>query len=152
MMPRSIDADVILPIAVFSIPILAITGGFAVAIVRHLGRLRLVELAQRERIAAIERGIDPSRLPGLDLRLIDPLAGSEAYERPGGALRRAQGLLIGGVVTLSTGLGLIAFFATMLRSEGERVWAVGLVPAFIGIGLLVSARLVWPRNGAGTDA
>lgn len=55
-------SDIIMAFAVMSIPLIAIIGGLTVAIVKMLGRQRLEELARRERIAAIERGIDPSRL------------------------------------------------------------------------------------------
>ena len=32
----------------------------------------------------------------------------------------------------------------------DRVWAVGIIPVFIGIALLLSSWLVWPRGGTGT--
>ena len=60
-----IGAEFFVPFLVFAIPIIAIVGGITAGIVRTLGRQRLIELAQRERIAAIERGVDPSKLPPL---------------------------------------------------------------------------------------
>lgn len=47
----------------FAIPIIAIIGGITLAIIRTTGQQRLAELERRERIAAIERGVDPSKLP-----------------------------------------------------------------------------------------
>ena len=55
----------LLPLVALAIPILAVTGGIIAGIVRAVGQQRLIELAHRERIAAIERGIDPSKLPPL---------------------------------------------------------------------------------------
>src|SRR5207248_4823258 len=56
-----LDGETFLPFLIFSIPIVAIVGGITAGIVRTLGNQRLMELAQRERIAAIERGVDPSK-------------------------------------------------------------------------------------------
>jgi hypothetical protein len=34
-------------------------------------------------------------------------------------------------------------------SDGDRVWAVGIIPVFVGMALLLSSWIVWPRrNGA----
>jgi hypothetical protein len=146
----SLDENVIIPFLVFSIPIIAIVGGITAGIVRTLGRQRLVELAQRERIAAIERGIDPSKLPSAPT-LVDDSSGFGMFG-PRTARHRAQGLLIGGIITMFAGVGIAAFLLVM-RSAGtidEPVWAVGLIPGFVGLAMLISAWLVWPRgqNGA----
>jgi hypothetical protein len=58
---------------------------------------------------------------------------------------RAQGFLVGGIITLCAGLGL-GLMLNFLADREDHVWAVGLVPAFVGIGLLVSAAIVWPRR------
>src|SRR6476660_1898811 len=104
MFPFSMDEGVLIPLAAFSIPIVAITGGIVVGVVRAIGRQRMIELAQRERIVAIERGIDPAKLPPLDFGF-EERGTVVDYERSGTPLRRAHGLLIGGIVTLFTGLG-----------------------------------------------
>src|SRR3954468_3433905 len=87
------DTDFIIPLMIFSIPIVAIIGGITAGIVRILSQHRLLELPTRERIAAIERGVDPSKLPPA------PVIVEESY---GGAARdpkhRYQGLMIGGLV------------------------------------------------------
>ena len=145
----SLDENIIIPFLIFSIPIIAIVGGIAAGIVRTLGRQRLVELAQRERIAAIERGIDPTKLPPLPA-MMDETGGYTMWG-PRTARHRAQGLLVGGIITMFAGVG-VACFLLVMRSSGavdEPVWAVGLIPVFVGLAMLISAWLVWPRNGSG---
>ncbi len=135
---------------VFSIPIIAIIGGITVAVVRSLGRQRLVELAQQERIAAIQRGVDISKLPPLPSVAMDndeaALLGFSGPERD---RRRAQGLLIAGIITLFAGAGIMAFLSVIERSDNA--WAVGIIPAAVGMALLLSAWIVHPK-GRGPDA
>jgi hypothetical protein len=140
------DESILIPVMIFSIPIVAIVGGIISGIVKTLGRQRLVELAARERIAAIERGVDPTKLPLVTAAAVDTDDDAAPFPRPGGARRRAQGLLIGGVVTLFTGVGVTTFLMLLDPNGGEPVWAAGLVPSFVGAGLLLSAWLVWPRG------
>ena len=137
-------AETIMPIMVFSVPIVAIVGGITMGIVRTMTQARIVENAQRERIAAIQAGIDPSKLP--------PIPNAEYQEATDHARdpeksqrRRTNGLMVGGIVTLFTGIGLSCFFSLM--DQGGNAWAIGLIPAFVGFGLLVSAFLVRPRGG-----
>jgi hypothetical protein len=134
----------LLPFVLFAIPIIAIIGGITIGIIRVIGEHRLLELAQRERIAAIERGLDPSKLPPLPSSLYEGL--SHGGRPP--ALRRAQGLLIGGLVTVAAGIGIMLLLR-VLEPHDEH-WVVGVIPLLIGLALLVSARIVWPRgNGNG---
>jgi len=150
MFPFTMNDDVLIPLAAFAIPIVAITGGIIMGIVRALGRQRMMELAQRERIAAIERGVDPAKLPALDMSQLDAHGAFDSFDRPSSPLRRAQGLLIGGLVTLFAGVGITLFLGLITHdhSGDERyVWAVGLIPAFVGLALLLSARIVWPHGG-----
>jgi hypothetical protein len=139
--------DVFVPFLVFSIPIIAIVGGITAGIVKTISHHRIIELAQRERIAMIERGLDPSKLPPLpmsDLADTTPLMSPADYAR-----RRSQGLLIGGLVTLAVGLSLgVMLYFVADSGQGEHgVWAVGLIPMAIGIALLMSAFFVQPKNG-----
>jgi uncharacterized protein DUF6249 len=126
---------------VMAIPIIAIIGGITAGIVRTMGQQRLAELAHRERIAAMERGVDPSKLPPA----VPPFEGSGwlTYN----PLRRYHGLLIGGIVCVFAGLS-IAVFLRLMETE-KNAWAVGLIPAGVGIALLLSAVIVKPRNGIG---
>jgi hypothetical protein len=135
------------PIVALAIPIVAIIGGITAGIIRTLGRQRLIELAQRERIAAIERGVDPAKLAPLPINALDDEPegwNMNQYDRD---RRRAQGLMVGGIVTLAVGLGLMAFL-NFITSE-EHVWAVGIVPASVGLALLLSSFLVRPRGNGG---
>lgn len=141
----NLGSDIVVPMLIFAIPIVAIAGGITAGIVKTVSRHRLIELAQRERIAAIERGIDPSKLTPLP-------EVSEATDRLGdlgtsyyNPLRRAQGLMVGGLVTLAAGIGTAAFLHYVADEPG--VWAVGAIPGAVGIALLLSAAIVWPRGG-----
>jgi hypothetical protein len=120
-------------------PALAIIGGIVAAILRMRAQQRLIELTQRERIAAIEKGLDITQLT-----LPASISPRQA------ALRRMQGLTIGGLVTLALGVGLSLTLLLMPASDGREAWPVGLVPAFLGVALLISARVV--RRGLDEEA
>jgi len=135
-----IDTDSFTGVFAMAIPIVAIIGGITVAVVRSLGQQRMAELAHKERIAAIERGIDPAKLPPPPV--LDYGESFGAYS----PLRRYHGLLIGGIVTLVVGLA-VGVFLYLMETE-KNTWAVGLIPAGVGVALLLSAMLVKPRNGA----
>jgi hypothetical protein len=136
--------ETIMPIMVFSIPIVAIVGGITMGIVRTMSQSRIIENAQRERIAAIQAGIDPSRLPPIPSADFGDTA--DAVRDPEQAQRRrTNGLMVGGLVTLFTGIGLAVFFLFM--DTGGNSWAIGMIPGFVGLGLLLSAFLVRPRGG-----
>src|SRR5258706_4364012 len=124
------NMDGFIPIMIFAIPIVAIVGGITAGIVRTLGQQRLVELAQRERIAAIERGIDPAKLPAMPIMSDDEAPPYRSYAEY--AQRRQHGLMIGGIVTLSVGIGLMAFLFIMNPDE-QRAWSVGLIPSMVGV-------------------
>ncbi len=136
--------DVFVPFLIFSIPIIAIVGGITAGIVKTVSRHRLIELAQRERIAMIEHGLDPSKLPPLPIT--EDYAAGPGLSPVDMSRRRAQGLMIGGLVTLAVGLslGVLLFYV----ADEPGVWSVGLIPAAIGVALLISAVLVRPKNGA----
>lgn len=127
-------------VAVFSfvIPVVAIIGGISVAIVRILTQARLEELVRKERIAAIERGFDPAKLPAL------PADGERGYGLGYSRLRRAHGLLIGGLLSIAVGVG-IALVLYNQEPQKEN-WVIGTVPALVGIALLIGSRVVWPEK------
>ena len=140
------------PIIALAIPIVAIIGGITAGIIRTLGRQRLIELAQRERIAAIERGVDPAKLTPLPVDALDDEPETWHMNQYDRDRRRAQGLMIWGIVTLAVGLGSMAFLSTITEEE-HHWWAVGIVPASVGLALLLSSFLVRPRgNGGGPGA
>jgi hypothetical protein len=133
------DSDQVLAIFSLSIPIVAMVGAFAVAITRIIAAQRQAELAQRERIAAIERGIDPSKLPP-----INGTAGLDAWSRYQSPHRRAQGLLIGGLVTFAVGVGTSVFLYGV--DSNHKAWAMGLIPLLVGLALILGAVIIWPRG------
>lgn len=59
--------------------------------------------------------------------------------------RRAQSLMIGGIITLSIGVSM--GFLMRIVEPGEDKWAVGIVPSAVGIALLLCAFIVRPRQG-----
>lgn len=141
------DIGEFIPIVALSIPIVAIIGGITAGIIKTLGRQRLIELAQRERIAAIERGVDPSKLAPLPVTALDDepeVWNMSQYDRD---RRRAQGLMVGGIVTMAVGLGLMAFLSIV--EDNGNAWGVGIIPAAVGVALLLSSFLVRPKGGNG---
>lgn len=135
------DEDVFVPFLVFSIPIIAIVGGITAGIVKTISRHRLIELAQRERIAMIERGLDPSKLPSLP---ISEIAADAPLSPADDARRLSQALMIGGLVTFAVGISLGVL---LYNVAGGGTWSVGLIPAAIGVALILGALLIRPKNG-----
>ena len=135
---------------IIAIPVVAIIGGITAGILKTRGQQRIIELAQRERIAAIEKGIDPSKLPPLpavgddmaDLLLKDFVAQFRPTQRQA-ALRQAQGLAIGGLIALSIGIGLAVMLLFLPDHDANRAWPAGIMPFFIGLALLISSRIVY---------
>lgn len=134
------------PLFALSIPIIAIVGGITAGIVRMFHRQRVFELMQRERIAAIERGLDPDKIASLQRPLIYDDHG--LYSDPNvAAERRRQGLMIGGIVTLFAGVAVAIFLNGVTgghNGSDEQVWMVGLIPAAVGVALLLSSFLIRP--------
>ena len=127
-----------IPIVAMIIPIVAIIGGIGTAIVRIITQARLEELARRERIAAIERGVDPEKLPPI------VSASQDAYGLGDSRLRRAHGLLIGAFILIAVGLGTAVIFQFVEPEKHH--WVIGVLPAVVGVALLASAWVVWPRG------
>jgi hypothetical protein len=153
IMEIDFNATDFVPLMVMAIPIVAITGGIIAGILRTMGRQRIIELAQRERIAAIERGIDPSRLPPLP-SFGDENVSCDGRDHP---RRLYHGLLIGGIITLAVGLAPIPLFCfdggfRFSHNLGVGLGAMSLIPAAVGAGLIISALLVRPRNGGGRNS
>ncbi len=132
----------LIPIVAMAIPIVAIVGGITAGIVRTLGQQKIAEMAMRERIAAIEKGLDPARLPPLPALVssgeID-VRGRTARER---ALRTAQGLWIAGIITFAAGVGLTVMFFAFPEAGGHGRLAIGVLPACVGAGLAAAGWVV----------
>ncbi|HEV7766627.1 MAG TPA: DUF6249 domain-containing protein [Thermoanaerobaculia bacterium] len=132
-------------ILVLGTPAAAILGGILAGILKTRGQHRLIELAQRERIAAIERGLDISQLPP-----VWPGNENSILSASQAGIRKAQGLTIGGLLTFALGLGLIFTLLFLPLHDGRDAWSIGFVPIFMGIALLLSARIV--RRGLDESA
>jgi hypothetical protein len=64
------------------------------------------------------------------------------------AEHRRQGILIGGIVTLFVGVALSIFLHEVADgNDGGRVWTVGLIPAAVGVALILSSFLIRPVGG-----
>jgi len=143
------DEDIFVPFLVFAIPIVAIAGGILAGIIRNLSAHRLMEVAVRERMALIARGVDPARIPQLPASMgsgFFPFRSFTDHSR-----FRAQGLLVGGLVTLLGGIAFGAFLG-LTESWESREWTVALVPVSIGLALLVSSAIVRAQAGDGTSS
>ena len=143
------DVGDFVPLMAMSIPIVAIVGGITAGIVRMIQRQRAFEMVQRERIAAIERGLDPDKIASLQRPLLyddhgvftDPVMAAE---------HRRQGMMIGGLVTLFVGIALSVFLYGVADHEDHRVWLVGTIPAAVGVALLLSSFLIRPVGASPT--
>jgi len=125
----------------FAIPVIALIGGMTVAVIKITGQQRLAELERKERIAMIERGVDPAKLP--------PIMSAYSYEngRGGtGQMQKAHGLMIGGMICIAVGIGLMVFLFSI--EPNKAVWGIGLMPFLGGIALLISAKVIWPKPEA----
>jgi hypothetical protein len=60
--------------------------------------------------------------------------------------KKREGYLVGGLVNIGVGIGLMAFLAEI--SHDKAVGLVGLIPALIGVALMISAYLAVPRKAA----
>ncbi|MFN0152420.1 MAG: DUF6249 domain-containing protein [bacterium] len=130
----------IAPIFAMLIPIVAIIGGITAGIVRTVSRQKTIELAQRERIAAIERGIDPTKLPPIpSIDTVDVFGTPEQR-----AQRRSQGLMIAGIILMSIAFGI--FFIARVTEPHDNHWAVSILPGCVGMALLLCAWIVRPRS------
>ena len=111
------------------IPILMIVLGLAVAVVAivasHREKLKRVELRHRERIAAIEKGIELAPDP-------DP----ESELKKSGSLKSGLSALL---------IGVVLYFA-LDRVADDDIALFGLIPAAFGIANLVSWFVESRRN------
>ena len=124
-------------VLILGTPIVALLGGILASILRVRGEHRLMELAQRERIAAIEKGIDISQWapPSLTGRHV-------IYSTRDARLRKVHGLIIGGLVSVALGIGIALTLSLMPPHDGGDSWPIGIVPTLIGGSLLLAARII----------
>ena len=110
-------------VAVF-IPIVAIIMSLSIpivfAIVDYRRRRDIVEANHKERLAAIERGMELPALPESFYQSIKPA--------------RRSSYLLPGLVWLFVGIGI---FIALGAIAGEDVRMLGLIPAGVGVALLI---------------
>jgi hypothetical protein len=126
-------------VVLMMIPLAAIIGGITSGIVKTLGRQRLAEQAQRERIVALERGLDPEKLPPL---ILPGDSGGNGLTFEQRQIRRSQALSIWGLVTVAVGVGMLGM-GIMVGPRMEE-GAVGFVPIAVGTALLIGSRIGRP--------
>jgi hypothetical protein len=112
------------------IPIITIVLGVAIAIVwivtAHRQKVQRFEMRHRERMAAIDKGLD---LPA------DPVE-PETVKKTGGLRSGLAGLLVG-----------IVLYLALRAVADEDVALFGLIPAAIGLANLVSYFVESAKNG-----
>jgi len=118
------------------IPLFAIVFGVAVAIVSivtsHRAKLKRAEFLHRERLAAIEKGMEPQ---------------PEALDLDGA--KRPVFMLRSGLVGLF--VGIVLYFA-LRQVADEDIALFGLIPAAIGMANLIAHFVERKKNGNGTVA
>ena len=105
------------------IPIVAILGTFAIVVVAIVVEGRKKDLMHKERLFALEKGLPLPEPP-------------EKEEKPVYSTRRAWGL-----VWLGLGLALTIALAANPDAADVNAWGWGLIPTFIGAGLLIAGHL-----------
>lgn len=123
--------------AALMIPLFGIVFGIAVAIVAiiaaHRQKIQRTELRHKERLAAIEKGLElPPELEDLD----------------NGSKRSRSGSLRSGLIGLA--IGIVLYFA-LDRLAGDDIALFGLIPAAVGLANLIFYFIEGRKaaNGAG---
>ncbi len=122
-------------ISVFLIPITAIVMGIGIGMLGlwtdHKRKSQMLEQAHRERMAAIEKGIELPPMPNTSL--VDP---APKVANPAKVLRA-------GVFMLS--LGIVLCFA-LVQVGAREAAAFGLIPATIGLANLAYAAVLFDKE------
>jgi hypothetical protein len=115
------------------IPILGIVLGVGVAVVAiiasHREKQKRAELRHRERLAAIEKGIELPPDPDVEI-----------------APRKSASSLKSGLIYLL--VGIVLYFA-LSEVAGDDVALFGLIPAAVGLGSLISYFVEGRKKSAG---
>ncbi len=118
---------------------MSIVGGIANGFIRGRNRQNVAEMIQRERVAMIERGVDPERLPSVTDHPLWAAFESGAVTERQFMNRRRQMLLMIGLVLTFVGVALGVFLGFV---AGDDVWTIGLMPFAVGLALLLASRFV----------
>ncbi len=126
--------EALVPILIFSIPIIAIVGGIGSRIARTMARARIQELLIQERIKAMEKGITPpAQAPMMDPD-VDAGLFVQSHDQ------RVFGLRLGGGIALAVGLALM--FAMWSTTGATEAWVWMTIPASIGAALFIGSFFV----------
>jgi len=108
-------------------------------------RQRMLELAHKERMMAMEKGVPLPELP----EYAEPRRPGLAAEVVGQIRLNPRWPL--GVGALSIMLGIGTSLALWLSQEDyhNRVWSFGLIGVFLGLGLMLHYALTRPTQGQG---
>ena len=122
-------------ISFFWIPITAILGAFAYAILHTVMRARVRELEIRERIAMIERGLMPP--PEVDPRGFDRVMHRlDRHKVRSGAGRHRRA----GVTLMGVGFGLMVLIGFTARDAGSAIGVGGFL-AVIGFAFFINSLI-----------
>ena len=111
-----------------------VTGGFILIFVMMRSRAHLKELAIKERIALIEKGLVPS--PELDPARFDAMVGQRRPANPKGARYKTAGVMLMG---LGIGMLLLIGFAAGVPQVG---FGVGGGIAMVGLAALLNGMIL----------
>ena len=112
----------------FTVPIAGIAFGCLIAIFAMYFKYKERNLRHRERLAAIEKGLPLPPDIEVEVKSVE---------------ERRRGLLIGGFITLFTGIGIFVSFYFL---SGLDVASIGFIPFAIGLGMLLSSLLIKERE------
>ncbi len=143
--------------------VVLVLGLFGISLLRkHLReakQLKLRQIIHEERIKAMEHQLP---LPDVDdAELVDQLREISGSQGSGGQRGLLTTVLWVRIVTLCIGLaslfggiGTAVSLINIADSEFSDYWSFGLIPAFIGLGLLIFfglSKSLLPANTAGTE-
>jgi hypothetical protein len=118
------------------IPIVAIVMGCGIGMLalwsEHKRKAQLLEHLHRERLHALDKGLEPPPIPA-------GLAGDGEGSAPASAAKSLRS----GVMLLL--IGIILWYAIGRVGGGEGAW-FGLIPAAVGVGNLLYALILWKKE------
>ena len=59
-------------------------------------------------------------------------------------MKHRQGILLGGMISIACGVGLVIFLVALNAGEGGRINLVGLIPAFVGVAMVIYGLYMAP--------
>lgn len=117
------------PIAPFLLPMVAVLGGFAVAITGMILKSRARDRQQRERMFFAEKGME---IPKELYETRDP-------RKPNGFRAGRAWLLILGYTCVFVGIAVII---SVSINQNFQNGIFGVIPGLIGVGLLIAERMI----------